>query len=72
MNADPHAEIALADIGEICERLHKEATPTAHILTAPLPPVLRSSATVSAKRGKGFASLLDDPAYRSSQRPHPA
>ena len=49
MNADPHIDIAaIARIGELCERLFKEGTPAAHVLTA-----LLMIAT-------GFASLVDD------------
>ena len=34
MNTDPHAKIAVADVGKKYERLLKEGTPAAYILTA--------------------------------------
>jgi hypothetical protein len=49
MNADPHVDIAaIARIGELCERLFREGTSAAHVLTA-----LLMVAT-------SFASLVDD------------
>jgi hypothetical protein len=49
MNADPHVDVAaIARIGELCERLFREGTSAAHVLTA-----LLMVAT-------SFASLVDD------------